>query len=116
VLDAADAELRGGRRECRLRALDALVVDRAGRNRLHGMRAHRMKAEANAAVGLDRLELAANSVVPRVVHAEDLRAGRQLQAGAPPRIGDDLALHLELVRVIGVLPLAAAAPSQESWM
>src|SRR6266851_6692438 len=76
------------------------------------MRAQAVKAEAPAARGWDRLELAANAIAPRIVHPEHRRVWRQPQSRARPRLLDDLPLELELVRVVGVLQLAPAADAE----
>ncbi|TMD22104.1 MAG: hypothetical protein E6I98_00460 [Chloroflexi bacterium] len=72
-----------------------------------------MESEADAGGGLDGFELAADPIAPGVVHAEDLRAGRQLDPGAPPGVRHDLALELQLVGVTRVLPLAATTAGQK---
>ena len=79
VLQVREPELgrRLGKRRQRL--LDALVMDRACRDRLHGMRTLAVKPETHAVRRRDRLELAADPVSPWVLHAEHRRVGRQPQ-------------------------------------
>src|SRR5438309_8440228 len=102
---------------CRLsergqRALDAQVVDEATVDREHGVRPHAVEAEPPSFGAGDRLELSADPVAPRLVHAEHRRVGRQAQAGPCPGLLDHLLLEVELIRIVRVLELASSARTE----
>ena len=112
VLQTLEMELVRGARECGQRILDALVVDEAAVDRQHQMRSHAVKAEAPRAGSAHRLELAADAVAPRVVHAQDGSVRRQAKARACPRLLHHPLFQLQLMRVGRVLQLAAAARAE----
>src|SRR5262249_55878195 len=85
-------------------------MDRAGPHRQHGVPAHAVKTELNPAVlPIRRLELTADAVPPRVIHAQHRRVRRHAEPRPPPGLLDGLPLELELALVARVLPDAAAA-------
>ena len=114
VLEVGDLQLVRGLRKCGQGLLYAQVVDEAHIDWQHRVRPQSMEAETPALTGRHRLELAPDSVAPRVVHAQHRRVRRQPQPHSRPGFLDDLSLELQLMRVRGVLPLAASAGA-EVW-
>src|SRR3979411_3527116 len=88
VLQVLELDLVCDLGKCGERLLDAQVVNRAGVDRQHRMRAKTVESESPPAARGDGLKLAANPVAPRVVHAKHRRLRRQGQTGSRPCLLD----------------------------
>ena len=108
VLQTFQLELVRRLREGGQRALDAPVVDEAAVDRQHRMRAHAVKAESPSAGRRESLELAADAISPGIVHSEHRGVRGETQPGPRPCLFHHLPLQLQLMRVGGMLQLAAA--------
>src|SRR5438477_11895660 len=72
------------------------------------MRAHAVKAESPSAGRRDGLELAADAISPGIIHSQHRGVRGETQPGSRPCLFHHLPLQLQLMRVGGMLQLAAA--------